>query len=178
MILVRRDEDHMPPPGIPRNSSPATLGVWAERTRPKDQGSGYRRLFYMSSFEKQDRRIMGKKFLSRPSVPPCPGSVKYALGRGVVAEEASRIQCPLFWASARGRDPEPMDRAGRVPRALRRSPRCHHFETKRAEFWTRIHPWALWVASQVRSLPPTLKRLHAAVALSAARLTGRVSCHS
>jgi pimeloyl-ACP methyl ester carboxylesterase len=158
VIPVRPDEDPLPPPGIPRNSSPATLGVWADRGQAQDQKSRDRRLFYMSFFNKHDGWIIEEKFLVPAFSATMPGGVKHALSRGVVAEEASRIECPVFlgfgerdvtqnpWAEPAGYFRSRDIRLAVIPGLAH----GHNFETRRTEFWTRLHPWALWVASQAR----------------------------
>jgi hypothetical protein len=124
VIPVRPDEDPMPPPGIPRNSSPATLGVWADHGQAQDQKSRDRRLFYMSFFDKQDGWIIEEKFLvpafshaRRRQARPQPGGG----GRGSQPHRVPRV--PRLRRA--GRNPESVDRAGRVFSVPRHPPRGH-----------------------------------------------------
>lgn len=156
-------EDTLPPPSLARNSSPETLGIWADRTAAPPTDATFdkkfmKRMYYLSFFDDSDTTILQNEFVTPAVSATFPGAAKHAMARGVVAEEAMRIECPVFLGFGErdtSQDPkaEPSGylRSGDIALAI--IPGMAHgqnFNSKREELWTRIHPWAMWVASQVR----------------------------
>jgi pimeloyl-ACP methyl ester carboxylesterase len=157
------DQDQLPPPSIARNSSPETLGVWAERmaaaaaqSTGSARGNYLRAMSYLSFFDESDADSLKEEFVTLATSATTPGAAKHVMSRGVVAEEAMRIECPVFLGfGERDTSQHPKDEPAGYLRSndiqLAIIPGMAHgqnFNNKRAELWKRIHPWAMWVHGQ------------------------------
>jgi pimeloyl-ACP methyl ester carboxylesterase len=166
VVPVPPGEDSTPPPSIARNSSPETLGIWADRMAGAAAASGesgrreyLRRMYYLSFFDDSDAAVLQQEFVTPATSPTTPGAAKHVMSRGVVAEEAARIECPVFLGfGERDTSQHPKDEPGGYLRAndiqLAIIPGMAHgqnFNSKRRELWERIHPWAEWVAGRPRT---------------------------
>jgi len=152
-------EDQTPLPGVARNSSPETLGIWADRLAAMGgRDALMKRMTHLSFFDKNDSDCLRMDFVTPPFSTTFPGAAKYATSRGVVAEEAARIECPVFLGfgerdTSQHPKGEPTGYLRSNDIVLAVIPGMAHgqnFNSKRRELWTRIHPWAMWVAAQVR----------------------------
>jgi pimeloyl-ACP methyl ester carboxylesterase len=157
VIAVPPGEEALPPPALARNSSAETLGIWTERIT-SDSERFQQRMYYLSFYDEGDAAIVRQKFITPAFSRTTPGAAKYMLSRGVVAEEAARIESPVFLGFGErdtSRDPkqEPAGylRSNDIQLAI--IPGMAHgqnFNSKRRELWVRLHPWAIWIASTLR----------------------------
>ena len=54
------------------------------------------RMYYLSFFDDSDTTILQNEFVTPAVSATFPGAAKHAMSRGVIAEEAMRIECPVF----------------------------------------------------------------------------------
>jgi pimeloyl-ACP methyl ester carboxylesterase len=155
VIAVPPGGDPVPPPALARNSPPENLGIWAERAAA-DAARFQQRMYYLSFFDESDAVALRQKFITPAFSRTTPGAAKFMLSRGVVAEEAARIECPVFLGFGERdtsmhprQEPAGYLRANDIQLAI--IPGMAHgqnFNGKRRELWERLHPWALWVAAR------------------------------
>jgi pimeloyl-ACP methyl ester carboxylesterase len=160
VVPVPPDEDDTPPPSIARNSSADTLGVWADRltAAPGGRAEYLRRMGYLNFYDESDAECLRQEFITPAISPTTPGAAKHMMSRGVVAEEAARIECPVFLGfGERDTAQRPKDEPSGYLRSndiqlaiIPGMAHGHNFNNKRTELWERLHPWALWAAAQTR----------------------------
>jgi pimeloyl-ACP methyl ester carboxylesterase len=154
VIAVPPGEDAVPPPALARNSPAENLGIWTEKaaiSRERFQ----QRMYHLSFFDESETNVLRQKFVTPAFSRTTPGAAKYMLSRGVVAEEAARIECPVFLGFGERdtsmhprQEPAGYLRASDIQLAI--IPGMAHgqnFNGKRQELRERLHPWMVWVAS-------------------------------
>ena len=147
----------VPPPALARNAPAENLGIWAAKVAANTD-LFKQRMYYLSFFDDSDAGAVRQKFITPAFSRTTPGAAKYMLSRGVVAEEAARIECPVFLGFGERdtsmhprQEPAGYLRANDIQLAI--IPGMAHgqnFNGRRRELWERLHPWVLWVASNVR----------------------------
>ena len=95
VIAVPPGEDSMLPPALARKAPAENLGIWAEKVAA-NADLFQQRMYYLSFFDENDAGAVRQKFITPAFSRTTPGAAKYMLSRGVVAEEAARIECPVF----------------------------------------------------------------------------------
>jgi pimeloyl-ACP methyl ester carboxylesterase len=157
VIAVPPGEDSVPPPSLARNAPAENLGVWTEKVAA-NADRFQQRMYYLSFFDESDAQVVRQTFVTPAFSRTTPGAAKYMLSRGVVAEEAARIECPVFLGFGERdtsmhprQEPAGYLRANDIQLAI--IPGMAHgqnFNGKRRELWERLHSWVLWAASNVR----------------------------
>lgn len=142
-----------PIPSPARGTGPDNLGPYAQFVRPPEQMS--RVMDYTSFWFEEERSVLTEKWITPAFSRTLPGAAKHCLARGVVAEEASRVTCPVFLGFGE-RDVSMNPRA--EPEGYLRSndirlvivPQMTHgqnFNITRKALWKPLQNWALWISS-------------------------------
>jgi pimeloyl-ACP methyl ester carboxylesterase len=142
-----------PFPAVARGCGLENLGAYSNLSRSTDEMA--RVMLYTSFWLDEERAVLAEKWITPAFSKTFPGAAKHALARGVVAEEASRISCPVFLGfgerdvSMNPRaEPDGYLRANDIRLVI--VPHMTHgqnFNKTREGLWKPLHNWALWVAS-------------------------------